>query len=202
MQNLVQKQAALGRGESCLSRLPILRSETRRRKGLEGALRLSGQNAGTAEDRTGREGNSAGIFKRNSDRCWQAGVRKTRQRVVAAGRRIALQALTGAYRRRRSAVHNRNGSPAPMRANGVSWQRPHPNPACEGACGIPRPRCTGRGSRRMRSAARWPGIFTRAEKPNRIGREARDSAGPAIKIGASLRFGRKECFLHRAIERC
>jgi len=63
----VEQAAALRRGESGLGGLPGLGPEARGGEGLEGALRLMGEDAGTAFDFAGREGNAAEVFKQDGE---------------------------------------------------------------------------------------------------------------------------------------
>ena len=63
VQNFMKKRAAFEGGEAGFGGLPRLRAETSGGEGLEGALRLRGENAGPARYAACREGKLARVLK-------------------------------------------------------------------------------------------------------------------------------------------
>ena len=72
VKNGMQELAALGGGESVLGGLPALSGKARGGEGLEGALRLKGENAGAAFDFAGRKGDLRGVFKGDGEWIWRS----------------------------------------------------------------------------------------------------------------------------------
>ena len=163
-------------GQPGLGGLPALRGEARCGEGLEGALRLRGENAGSARDLARRKRNPAEVLEGNGERRRRGRRFQLRRQLFARRRQSAQSAARAGPRQlsfclRIAEVDLRRGG---QQAVG-NRLRPAPNPAAPWRAAFP-PRAA------PQSAAADASRRSPARRPPRLpGTRRRPRSGPPIR---------------------